>query len=123
MGAVGHIFRYAIAYGYAELNPASDIKPSDVLESTRKMNYARIRAKDLLCVGSTALVLLAIRHPGLWPRLFCVGPLALKTSGGIGSELDRTVSYQLSGERWSRPGRIRWKGYRTQRMDTAQSSF
>jgi integrase len=36
---VGQVFRYSIAHG--------DIKPSDILKSTRKVNYARIDAKEL----------------------------------------------------------------------------
>ena len=43
----GQIFRYAIANGYAQRNPASDIRPSDVLKPTTKVNYARIDAKEL----------------------------------------------------------------------------
>jgi integrase len=43
----GQIFRYAIAHGYARRNPASDIKPSDILKATRKRNYARVGVKDL----------------------------------------------------------------------------
>jgi len=43
----GQIFRYAIAHGYAERNPASDIKPRDILKATQKSNYARVDAKDL----------------------------------------------------------------------------
>lgn len=43
----GQIFRYAIAHGYAERNPAADIKPRDILKGTQKSNYARIDAKDL----------------------------------------------------------------------------
>jgi integrase len=43
----GQIFRYAIAHGYAERNPAADIKPRDILKATQKSNYARIDAKDL----------------------------------------------------------------------------
>jgi integrase len=43
----GQVFRYAIAHGLAERNPASDVKPSDVLASRRKKNYARIDAKEL----------------------------------------------------------------------------
>lgn len=42
----GQIFRYAIAHGVAQRNPASDIKPSDVLASRRKTNYARVDAKE-----------------------------------------------------------------------------
>ena len=43
----GQVFRYAIAHGLAERNPASDVKPSDVLASRKKTNYARIDAKEL----------------------------------------------------------------------------
>lgn len=43
----GQVFRYAIAHGLAQRNPASDVKPSDVLISRRKENYARIDAKEL----------------------------------------------------------------------------
>lgn len=41
------IFRYAIAHGAARRNPAVDIRPSDVLASRKKENYARIDAKEL----------------------------------------------------------------------------
>lgn len=43
----GQIFRYAIAHGYAERNPAKDIKPGDVLRSVPKVNYARIDERAL----------------------------------------------------------------------------
>jgi hypothetical protein len=43
----GQIFRYGIAHGYAKRNPASEIRPSDVLKTTRKVNYARIDANEL----------------------------------------------------------------------------
>lgn len=43
----GQIFRYAIAHGYAQRNPAADIKPRDILKATQKTNYARVDAKDL----------------------------------------------------------------------------
>lgn len=43
----GQVFRYAIAHGLAQRNPASDVKPGDVLASRRKKNYARIDAKEL----------------------------------------------------------------------------
>ncbi len=43
----GQIFRYGIAHGYAMRNPASEIRPSDVLKTTRKVNYARVDAKEL----------------------------------------------------------------------------
>jgi integrase len=43
----GQIFRFAVAHGYAKRNPAGDIKPGDVLKSTRKVNFARVDARDL----------------------------------------------------------------------------
>ena len=41
------VFRYAIAHGLAQRNPASDIKPSDVIASRKKQNLARIDGKEL----------------------------------------------------------------------------
>ena len=41
------VFRYAIAHGLADRNPAADIKPSDVLASRKKQNLARIDGKEL----------------------------------------------------------------------------
>jgi integrase len=43
----GQVFRYAIAHGLAKRNPATDIKPSDVLASRQKQNLARIDGKEL----------------------------------------------------------------------------
>jgi len=43
----GQIFRYAIAHGYAKRNPATDIRPRDILKASQKENYARIEAKEL----------------------------------------------------------------------------
>ncbi len=43
----GQIFRYGIAHGYAKRNPASEIRPSDILKGSRKTNYARVDAKEL----------------------------------------------------------------------------
>lgn len=41
------VFRYAIAHGKARRNPATDVKPSDVLPSREKTNYARVDAREL----------------------------------------------------------------------------
>ena len=38
----GQVFRYAIAHSYTKRNPASEIRPSDILQSTRKVNSVRI---------------------------------------------------------------------------------
>src|SRR5215469_6560260 len=43
----GQIFRYALAHGYAHRNPASEVRPGDILRATRKVNYARVDAKEL----------------------------------------------------------------------------
>lgn len=43
----GQIFRYAVAHGLCERNPAADIKPGDVLASSRPTNFARIDAREL----------------------------------------------------------------------------
>ena len=43
----GQIFRYAIAHGKAKRNPATDIKPADVLKPRQKTNYSRIDAAQL----------------------------------------------------------------------------
>ena len=44
---VGQIYRYAVAHGYTDRNPAAEFKPSDVLRPTRKVNLARIDASEL----------------------------------------------------------------------------
>lgn len=43
----GQVFRYAVAHGLAARNPATDIKPGDVLPSRRTVNFARVDAADL----------------------------------------------------------------------------
>lgn len=43
----GQVFRYAVAHGLAKRNPATDIKPSDVIAPRKATNYARIEAKEL----------------------------------------------------------------------------
>ncbi|MDO8450681.1 MAG: tyrosine-type recombinase/integrase [Rhodoferax sp.] len=42
-----YVFRYAIAHGKAKRNPATDIKPGDVIKPRRKTNYARVDAIEL----------------------------------------------------------------------------
>ncbi|MFD0667338.1 tyrosine-type recombinase/integrase [Ramlibacter sp. MAHUQ-53] len=41
------VFRYAIAHGKANRNPATDIRPSDILPARAKQNYARVDAREL----------------------------------------------------------------------------
>jgi integrase len=44
---VGQVFRYGIAHGFCRRNPAADIRSSDFLKTGRKVNYARVDAKEL----------------------------------------------------------------------------
>ena len=44
---ISQVFRYAIAHGMATRNPASDVKPVDVLMPTRVKNHARVGAREL----------------------------------------------------------------------------
>ena len=44
---IGQIFRYGIAHGFLTHNPASNLKPSDIILSRRTVNYARIDVKLL----------------------------------------------------------------------------
>lgn len=47
---IGQVFRYAIANdksGTVKRNPASDIKPSDIIKPRQKENYARVDIKEL----------------------------------------------------------------------------
>ncbi len=43
----GQIFRYAIGHGIATRNPATDIRPADVLKTRKKQNYARVDQREL----------------------------------------------------------------------------
>lgn len=46
---IGQVFRYAIAHGRdsgVSRNPATDVKPSDFLESRKQTNYSRVDLKD-----------------------------------------------------------------------------
>lgn len=47
---IGQVFRYAIAHGReskATRNPAIEIKPSDIIETRKKVNYARVDVSEL----------------------------------------------------------------------------
>ena len=47
LNTCGQIFRYAIANGAAERNPAADVKPADVLPRRKVKHQSRISAKEL----------------------------------------------------------------------------
>jgi len=43
----GQIFRYSIAHGHGRRNPATEIRPRDILRSAQRKNYARVDAREL----------------------------------------------------------------------------
>jgi integrase len=43
----GQVLRYAVAHGILERNPAADVKPGDALKARKKLNYARLDAKEV----------------------------------------------------------------------------
>lgn len=43
----GQVMRYAVAHGLLERNPAADVKPGDALKARKKLNYARLDAKEV----------------------------------------------------------------------------
>ena len=94
----GQIFRYAIASGYCKRNPATEIRPSDILKSVRKVNYARIDAKELPALlraievySGTAITRLAMKLMAL---------TFVRTSELIGA---RWKEIDLDARRWDIP--------------------
>lgn len=95
---VGQIFRYAIAHGYAKRNPAAEIRPSDILKPTRKINYARIDAREL------SMLLKGIElYQGTQTTRLAMKLLALtfvRTSELIGAKWSE---FDLENARWDIP--------------------
>jgi integrase len=94
----GQIFRYAIAHGLARRNPAAEIRPGDVLKGTRKVNYARIDAKDLAHLLRQVEV-----YPGTHLTRLAIKLMAMtfvRTSELIGA---RWAEFDLEAARWDIP--------------------
>jgi integrase len=94
----GQIFRYAIAHGYARRNPASEIRPRDILKSTRKTKYARVDAKEL-----PALLRAIEVYPGTHITRLAIKLMALtfvRTSELIGA---RWSEFTVESNRWDIP--------------------
>lgn len=94
----GQILRYAVAHGMAQRNPASDIKPGDVLPQRFKANYARVDARDLPQLlrkiesyQGTAITRLAMKLMAL---------TFVRTSELIGA---RWEEFDLEARRWDIP--------------------
>ncbi len=92
----GQVFRYAIAHGIANRNPAADFKPKDILGEAKEANFARVEAKEL-----PHLLLMMERYDGdaltrLAMRL--ISYTFVRTSELIESEWSE---FDLDGGRWS----------------------
>jgi integrase len=94
----GQVFRYGIAHGHARRNPASEIRPGDILKATRKVNYARVDAKEL------PNLLRAIEvYQGKHVTRFALKLMALtfvRTSELIGA---KWAEFDLEAARWDIP--------------------
>ena len=95
---VGMVLRYAVAHGFSKRNPASEIRPSDILKPTRKTNMARIDAKEL----PTLLRAIEVYEGRQLTRL-AIKLMALtfvRTSELIGARWDE---FDFEAMRWSIP--------------------
>jgi integrase len=89
------VFRYSIAHGHSTRNPASEFRPSDILKSTRKENYARIGVKELPSLLRAIEV-----YPGTHVTRLAMKLMALtfvRTSELIGA---RWAEFDLEAARW-----------------------
>ncbi len=95
---VGMVLRYAVAHGFSKRNPASEIRPSDILKPTRKTNMARIDAKEL-----PALLRAIEVYEGRQLTRLAIKLMALtfvRTSELIGARWDE---FDFEAMRWSIP--------------------
>ena len=98
MQNVGQIFRYAIAHGYAKRNPASEIRPADVLRPTHKTNLARIDAKDLPALLRSMEVYQGTHVTRLAMKLMAL--TFVRTSELIGA---KWTEFDMEAARWNIP--------------------
>lgn len=94
----GQVFRYAIAHGYARRNPASEIRPCDILKSTRKVNYARVDAKELPALLKAIEVYQGTPVTRLAMKLMAL--TFVRTSELIGA---KWAEFDLEAGRWDIP--------------------
>ncbi len=95
---IGQVFRYAIAHGYTKRNPASEVKPADILKSTRKVNFARIDAKELPDLLKAIEVYRGTQLTRLALKLMAL--TFVRTSELISAKWSE---FDLSAERWDIP--------------------
>jgi integrase len=94
----GQIFRYAIAHGYAKRNPATEIRPRDILKASKKENYARIDAKELPELLRRIEVYQGTHVTRLALKLMAL--TFVRTGELIGA---RWLEFDLKGARWDIP--------------------
>jgi integrase len=94
----GQIFRYAVAHGLAQRNPAGEIKPGDILKSRQKENHPRVDAK-----GLPALLRAIEIYRGKHVTRLAMKLLAMtfvRTSELIGAKWEE---FDLEASRWNIP--------------------
>jgi integrase len=96
----GQVFRYAIAHGHAERNPATAIRPRDILKANRKVNYARIDAKELPRLLKQIEIYQGRQLTRLAMKLMAL--TFVRTSELIGA---RWVEFDLDSCRWDIPAK------------------
>jgi len=94
----GQVFRFAIAHGYARRNPASEIRPGDVLKSVRKVNYARVDARELPSLLRAIEVYQGTHVTRLAMKLLAL--TFVRTSELIGA---RWAEFDFDSSRWNLP--------------------
>jgi integrase len=94
----GQVFRYAIAHGYARRNPAAEIRPSDILKTSPKVNYARVDAKELPALLRSIEVYRGTHVTRLAMKLLAL--TFVRTGELIGA---RWSEFDLDGGRWDIP--------------------
>jgi integrase len=95
---VGQIFRYSIAHGYSKRSPSSEIRPGDILKSTRKVNYARVDARELPALLRNIEVYQGTHVTRLAIKLMAL--TFVRTSELIGA---RWAEFDLEAGRWDIP--------------------
>ena len=84
--------------GYAQRNPAADIKPGDILKSRHKVNHARVDAKELPALLRAIEVYQGKHVTRLAMKL--IGMTFVRTSELIGA---RWSEFDLEAARWDIP--------------------
>lgn len=95
---VGMVFRYAVAHGYSNRNPAAEIRPSDILKPTRKTNMARIDVRELPALLRAIEVYEGRQLTRLAMKLMALS--FVRTSELIGAHWDE---FDFEARRWSIP--------------------